>query len=277
MKSNKIIQPLFTALGIGLFVAYVLIVFQPFGTDGFQHRHKNLFLAGYGAIITLSYSLVYLLFDLVLRQRWVLVGRKFWYAEASQLLLVVIISLTGSFFYHHWFVGSSLNWFSYLGFLFLGGSIAIIPIGLIILLRYHFKQRHIQREKDKEKTGEVLIHISGNNKTDKQLKVLPTELLYVMANGNYTEIYKMEDGTIKRYMLRNSLSNIQSQLPEHHFMKVHRSYIVNMSYFEKVYTNSSKYYLSLNIADVEIPLSRNALAEARQICSKQHLHFVPKS
>ncbi|MBI9060683.1 MAG: hypothetical protein JEZ14_01760 [Marinilabiliaceae bacterium] len=45
MKPNKTLKPLFTALGIGFFVAYVLIVFQPFGTDGFQHPHKNLFVA----------------------------------------------------------------------------------------------------------------------------------------------------------------------------------------------------------------------------------------
>ena len=268
MKPNKTIKPLFTALAIGFFVAYVLIVFQPFGTDGFQHPHKNLFLAGYGAIITLSYAFVYLLFDLVLRERWVLIGRRYWYAEATLLLAVVFSSLTGSFFYHHWFVGSSLNWFSYFGFIFLGGSIAIIPIGIIIVLRYHFKQRHIQQEIQKEKTGEAFIHISGHNKNDKDLKVLPSELIYVMANGNYTEIYKLEQGDLKRYMLRNSLGNTQAQLPEHHFMKVHRSYIANMRYFDKVYTNNSKYYLSLNQADVEIPLSRNALAEARQICSK---------
>jgi len=268
VKPNTTLKPLFSALVIGLFVAYVLIVFQPFGTDGFQHPHKNLFLAGYGAIITLSYSSVYLLFDRVLRRRWVLVGRLYWVAEATLLVIVVFSSLTGSFFYHHWFVGSALSWFSYIGFLFLGGSIAIIPIGLIIILRYHFKQRHIQQEIQKEKTGEAFIHISGHNKNDKDLKLRPSELIYVMANGNYTEIYKLEEDTIKRYLFRNSLGNIQAQLPEHHFMKVHRSYIVNMSFFDKVYTNRSKYYLSLTNADLEIPLSRNALAEVRQICLK---------
>lgn len=266
MATNKTFQSIFTAAGIGLFVAYVLIVFQPFGTDDFQHSNKNLFLAGYGAIITSCYLIIYLLFDLLIRPRIVLVGKWLWFFEGLLLISTVIVSLTASFFYHNWFIGSQINWFSYFGFIVLGGSISIIPIVVIIVLRYQLKQRHIQRSIHKEKKQVVHLHLSSNNKGDKDLNLIPSSLVYVMANGNYIEVYQLEDGELKRIMLRNSLSNIQQQLPEHHFIKVHRSYIVNVQYLEKVYTQQSNYFLSLSVDKVEIPLSRNAVSEVRQLC-----------
>ncbi|MCU4175323.1 LytR/AlgR family response regulator transcription factor [Carboxylicivirga sp. N1Y90] len=268
MASNKTLQILFTAIGIGLFVAYVLIVFQPFGTDDFRHPNKNLFLAGYGAIITCSYVIIYLLFDHLIRPRLVLIGIWSWVFEAVLLVTTVLLSLTASFFYHHWFIGSQINWFTYFGFLILGGSISIIPIAIIIVLRYQLKNRNIQRTINKEKKEEVQLVLSSNNKSDEDVKLTPSTLVYVMANGNYTEVYQLEGDELKRIMLRNSLSNIQQQLPEHHFMKVHRSYIVNVRYLEKVYTQQSNYFLLLSVAKVEIPLSRNAISEVRQLCTK---------
>lgn len=56
------------------------------------------------------------------------------------------------------------------------------------------------------------------------------ELLYIKSSGHYIELY-LNDET-QPELDRNSLSGILEELPEAHFMRIHKSYIVNMEYIK---------------------------------------------
>ena len=60
-------------------------------------------------------------------------------------------------------------------------------------------------------------------------KFKSTELIYLVAEGNYTEIFT----TRNKCVLRKSLKSIEGELPEL-FIRTHRNYIVNTQFIEKV-------------------------------------------
>ena len=51
------------------------------------------------------------------------------------------------------------------------------------------------------------------------------DILYVQAQGDYLSI-QLED---KRFMVLQTLNNFLSLLPSHHFIRIHRSTIVNLA------------------------------------------------
>jgi DNA-binding LytR/AlgR family response regulator len=56
------------------------------------------------------------------------------------------------------------------------------------------------------------------------------EIELIVANGNYTKIYF---STGRRWVVYQTLSSLESQLPSELFVRVHRSYLVNKSMVEE--------------------------------------------
>jgi len=80
----------------------------------------------------------------------------------------------------------------------------------------------------------------------KQVKILFNELLYVKSDGNYIDVQTKS----KKITLRQSLDGFLLELDTDHFLKVHRSYIVNK---HKITSKASS---SIFIDLIEIPISR---------------------
>lgn len=71
------------------------------------------------------------------------------------------------------------------------------------------------------------IPVKQGNKT---ALVDPKDILYILASGYYAEIYT-ED---KKYVLRESLNNLEEILDENVFTRVHRSTILNLNYVKEI-------------------------------------------
>lgn len=71
------------------------------------------------------------------------------------------------------------------------------------------------------------IPVKQGNKT---VLLDPKNILYIIASGYYAEIYT---GTGK-YVLRESLSNLEEQLGNHSFFRIHRSTIVNIQQVKEI-------------------------------------------
>lgn len=56
---------------------------------------------------------------------------------------------------------------------------------------------------------------------------------YIGADGDYTQVFT-DDG--KRHLVAKPLKEWEDRLPEKHFVRIHRSTIVNLEYIEKVET-----------------------------------------
>lgn len=74
---------------------------------------------------------------------------------------------------------------------------------------------------------EVKLPVKQGNKT---LLLEPRNIFYIIASGYYAEIYTSSG----KYMLRESLSNLEEQLPKNRFFRIHRSTIVNLDEVKEI-------------------------------------------
>lgn len=97
--------------------------------------------------------------------------------------------------------------------------------------------------KSRAKPETAFLLIKENNIN---LKLDFDDILYIESNNNYINIYTKT----KKLMTRQSLEWAELELPESRFMRIHRSYIVNLRAVQR--TNSK----SIFIGEIEIPISR---------------------
>ncbi len=95
--------------------------------------------------------------------------------------------------------------------------------------------------KFKPETSFLLIKENNTN-----LKLDFDEILYIEGSSNYINIFTKT----QKVVTRQSLEWAELELPENLFMRIHRSYIINLRAVQR--TNSK----SVFIRDMEIPISR---------------------
>lgn len=113
--------------------------------------------------------------------------------------------------------------------------------------RIHRSARSIQQE---------TVTLYSEKAKDSLTLVLDT-ILCIEAQGNYSKIYFTESGKLKTAMILASLKLIEEQLGNHkHFIRCHKSFIVNLGKISKVMGNSHGYKLNITSLDQPVPVSR---------------------
>ncbi len=65
---------------------------------------------------------------------------------------------------------------------------------------------------------------------EKMLKIDIKDIYYIEADRNYCRIFSQG----REYLLVMTLKNIDEKLPQNHFLRIHRSYIINLSQIDEV-------------------------------------------
>lgn len=81
---------------------------------------------------------------------------------------------------------------------------------------------------------------------EKMVKVDIKDILYIEAERNYCRIHSKD----KEYLLVMTLKDMDEKLPDRHFIRVHRSFIVNISQIDEIATSH------IVIARKAIPVSK---------------------
>lgn len=89
------------------------------------------------------------------------------------------------------------------------------------------------------------------------LKLSLTDIAYIEANGDYVNIFTLKN---TKTILRITMSELEDKLPASMFLRVHKSYIVNIHMVHFVYPS----YIELS-SRKEIPLSKNYKAEINRM------------
>lgn len=82
---------------------------------------------------------------------------------------------------------------------------------------------------------------------DNMVKVAIRDIFYVEAERNYCRIYTKE----REYLLVMTLKDLDEKLPNEHFVRIHRSFIINIAKVQEVGTSH------VVIGRKAIPLSKN--------------------
>ena len=89
-------------------------------------------------------------------------------------------------------------------------------------------------------------------------KISYDDLLYLEGFGEYVKVVTVS----KTHLVRNSLSDFEQKLPGDHFLRIHKSYIVNL---EKITGYSSVHVM---LKKVELPVGRIFREKAMAILKK---------
>lgn len=131
-------------------------------------------------------------------------------------------------------------------------ALPYVPILLPVVYILH--RRYIKLNEsavDQKKNIERLI-IKGRNQDD-EVELIETEFVFAEAQQNYVTIAFRQDGDLKKEVIRATLKEVQDQLP---FAKrVHRSFLLNLTYLKKTEGNMRKKVGVLTIDNITIPFS----------------------
>ncbi len=89
---------------------------------------------------------------------------------------------------------------------------------------------------------------------DRMVKVVIEDIYFVKADGSYCLIFTND----KEYILTVPMKTMEENLPGSHFMRTHRSYLVNLNKIEALTDNQE--YLMLG-SNKHVPISRRYKAE----------------
>ncbi len=128
----------------------------------------------------------------------------------------------------------------------------------IDLALYHFskQQKHLIYEHGKTRRKKELVEMEGilqfNNaiflkQNYRYTKIAYQSILYLKADGNHTYIQTIE----KKHIVKNSLQNVIEIFNAEKFIRVHRSYAINMNHLTSF--NESTLFVGVE----EIPIGRN--------------------
>ncbi|MFY7988920.1 MAG: LytR/AlgR family response regulator transcription factor [Flavobacterium sp.] len=106
---------------------------------------------------------------------------------------------------------------------------------------------HLLRNEINEENGESIV-IKSNLK---KLKVYVSKIKWVEAYGDYIKIVTDDES----HLVLSTMKNFEKELPANKFIRVHKSYIINLDRVEKF---NSKF---AEIGNTKIPLSRNKKEE----------------
>lgn len=116
----------------------------------------------------------------------------------------------------------------------------------VALVVEHLKEKQMRRPLQETRI-EVLYDRIFVRRGGKMIKLLLDHILYIEADRNYCNIVTQDDN----HVLASTLKTMEDKLPNSHFVRVHRSFIINISKLDVVAEGH------LEIKRKVIPLSKS--------------------
>lgn len=102
-----------------------------------------------------------------------------------------------------------------------------------------------------------------------KLVLKPENLLFIQSSDNYVELNFMENGILSKFLLRNSIKNLEATFINTPIIRCHRSYIVNTTNIELVKKTTSGFNLKINLVpEIIIPVSKSYISEFKKHTSQ---------
>ncbi|RKE02020.1 LytTR family DNA-binding domain-containing protein [Marinifilum flexuosum] len=148
-------------------------------------------------------------------------------------------------------------------------TVGILPYSIISIQNSRFlfasNSQQVVVDLNAHANENEVIHINSKLKKG-DISFDPESFLYAESNGNYVIFHFLKNDMIQKEMLRNSIGDVEKQLSEiPYLMRIHRAFIVNVNKVSQKKGNSSGYRLSIDGLDVDLPVSRQNVANYDQV------------
>lgn len=245
-----------------LFIMIFLWLFGPFGLALIPESEKFKLISWYclvcSGIIVIH---VYLFQDIIIKK----------YTVSTTLLwLIWIVAVCGLANFIVWEVimdNGHFHWKYFPKLLLQTYLVASISTTFKIILyeKYYLKKRirfinqvnSDLRLHQSKSTGKTNITLTSE-KLSEVVTFDSESLLYISSADNYVEINRLENGQLKRFLLRKTLTEIEKEVKSQcrHIERCHNSFIVNINQIKSISGNSAGYRINFNENISPIPVSR---------------------
>jgi len=257
-KSEK--HPIKSALAESIFLAmgvlFVLLVFQPFGTDDFDDPYKYEQLLGYGVLVLISYPLIKWMI-----QRLLVKTVSSWTLQWISVLTSGFLLLVPCFVYYSFVIMGRFVWSWLPSFAMFSFAIGI-PFVLLIIYDKWLKEK-ARKKSGVQATNEESISLTGDNKDETYVFRTDT-LLYLQSEGNYVKVVFLDNDKVSQVLVRSTLSKLSSQLSTGDFMQTHRSFLVGKKHFTRMTQQDGKYSLGSSWVSDSVPVSKTFVTEVKR-------------
>ena len=257
-------QKLIISFLFGLFVFLFLLIFQPFDIDKVI-GNLIMYSLGFGTI-TLTVMVICFFVGPILFKSFF--DSDEWNIGKNLVFIIAILAFISilNWMFHNYININNTVQHSLFRFVLITVAIGITPIAfLMFFIENKLNETNTTIAKSVSAQIQNLPHqiessqiiIKGENKNE-ELILLLNELICVKSEGNYVLVYYKFHDTIKKAIMRNSISSIEKQLG--HFETIyrcHRSYIVNLENVIEVIGNARNFNLLVNGLEFNIPVSRS--------------------
>lgn len=253
-----------SSLVVGLFIFLFLYSFQPFGLSTVS---QPLLITATFGLITFLVSMLYEIF--VFYTLEIERDKPVWTYGKWLIFTLVLVGLIAI---------ANFLYITYLGFVEFSFSalllmlrqtyiIGIFPIVFSGMIRVISAQRKNSQTAEQvvlpiQKKLHRPVQITNYNASETH-ELDEDAICYVEALQNYVSIYHIEDGTVKKTTLRNTLSATEKQLAETSTIRCHRSFLVNRERITKVDGNAQGLKLTLEGLEGQVPVSRKYISVFR--------------
>ncbi|RXG12351.1 LytTR family DNA-binding domain-containing protein [Leeuwenhoekiella aestuarii] len=240
------------AMGLFLWVFLFLFFSEPLDVGELRFKEKLIFLPTYSFVASLGYLVLLPL------QSWLYAYHSQSWKLSSELLMLLAFSLLGlvlvRMVYLFVVVPFEPNPYTlsyFITAIYIPALLVVLPI--VAVWRYGLG-RYLEKREEEQK---VTIAGSGNYEG---FRLVWNQLIMVTSADNYVEVIYTEDNGIKKYLIRNTLSAVASDLPQ--LLRVHRSFLINPDQYKYVNSENGKFKITM-IHDLQCPVSKTYLPEVK--------------
>ena len=273
---RPVLKSLIIAVLSGLFIALFLLYFQPFNlhlnTDGNKVFHMSFF----GCITTFVLLFFLYVFPLLLPNLFSDKNWKLGYQMILNMLIIIAIAAFNSI-YSNYMNSIPFDWDSYWLILSRTFVLGILPIAFITFVDYYQKVKYsldlatniLKNKKEILKDSKEITHQISTDLKNETFSFSENDFNYAIADTNYTDIYILDENTLKKVTYRVTLSSFETQLKESSSLKrCHRSHLVNLKKVKDISGNAQGLKLELINQSEIIPVSRKYIPIVKQFFQK---------
>ncbi|PSL33836.1 LytR/AlgR family response regulator transcription factor [Dyadobacter jiangsuensis] len=255
---NYLIQkPVIGSVLLSFYCLLFLIIYRPFDLSAKGEMSFEATMALY----TVAMIPVHMLLIYGLRKMWFFSNRDQWSIRKEILAILLILTGLGIFVFAFGFwVEGPLN---RLNFATLMDSCKIVFLtcailyGMLTLINLRYLESGQIPVTVSGDSVEETVHIQSRLKSEAFTLPL-SDLLYIESEGNYVVFHLFQNGSVRKEIIRNSISDVEQMLAGFPFIvRTHRAFMVNIKKVSKRTGNSAGYRLQLEGAGDLIPVSRS--------------------
>lgn len=256
---------------ISSFIYLFLRLLEPFDLNLLESENREWIILGYAFNAFLLLFIFYFSAPIVFGK---LFSEIKWNVWRELIWMITILCFIGIWLaiYEHLIQTRRLSLFTIFETVLKTLVIGVLPIsGMVLLNQIRLLKKNIRQanslnaridriEMRVEKTDQEITIESDNKSENFQGNV--DDILFLVADGNYVDVYYQTQQGVERTILRTTFTKVASQLlKEDHFIRCHRSYIVNLRQILSVNGNASGLMLSFNNTEKTVPVARRNIID----------------